>query len=336
MKKLLNYLLILFLFPLLFINGCQSDFPAPDVATTSTNQGKEYPNPDLFIAQLGDSQMNSRGAIDGDRAINGRVTTKVKICHLTAKGEFILLEVNQNALAAHLAHGDIAQAYYHQGFENDISGWFDATSEPAWYGEVTMVSSGTNGISSSVGDWHALFKGDASSAPFSRFDGYVDTWSGTWAAEIDVYLDPTWNASQGFDYAVAATGSDGSHQRDFIFHVNKDASTGKVLVAGSNNTNFAPREDLENLNHYEVTTAGWYTLQHVFYENGSGALAVDLNLLDSNGNILFTETRSNPSDVIATEIGGNRYGWFTFINVDGGVRVDEQEIYRNCALQLLK
>lgn len=330
MKKPVKYQLILFLFPLLFIIGCQSDFPDPDAAMTYPDQGKEYPNPESFIAQLGDSQINSRVATDGNRAINGRVASKVKICHLTAKGEYILLEVNQNALAAHLAHGDIDQAYYHQGFENDVSGWSDVND--GWFGLATRVSSGTNGVTSSIGNWHALFEGDAFSAPFSLFDGIVDTWSGTWAAEIDVYLDPIWNTSQGFDYTVAATGSDGNHQRDFIFHVNKDASTGKLLVAGSNNTNFAPREDLESLNHYEVTSAGWYTLRHVFYENGSGVLAVDLNLLDSNGNILFTETRSNPSDVIATEIGGNRYGWFTFINVGGGVSVDEQEIFRNCAL----
>jgi len=273
---------------------------------------------------LGNSQVNSPAAI------NSRIANKVKICHLTGKGDYILLEVNQNALAAHLAHGDIDQIYYHQGFENNIGGWFD--SNDGWFGEVTRVSSGTNGIPSSVGDWHAIFEGDEDSAPFSRFDGYVDTWSGTWSAELDIYLDPNWITSQGFDYTVAANGSDGNHQRDFIFHVNKDASTGKLLVAGSNNTNFAPREDLENINHYEVTTAGWYTLQHVFYDNGSGILAVDLNLLDSSGNVLFTETRSSPSDVISTEIGGNRYGWFTFLNVDGGIGGDEQEIFRNCAL----
>jgi hypothetical protein len=225
--------------------------------------------------------------------------------------------------------------YFHQGFENDADGWFDINS--GWYGEVTRVSTGTDGITSSTGDWHAIFEGDDVSAPFTRFDGYpvspsVDTWPGTWSAELDVYLDPDWDASQGFDYSVAANGSDGNHQRDFIFHVNKDASTGMLFVAGSNNTNFAPREDLESINSYEVTTAGWYTLQHVFYDNGSGELAVDLNLLESGGNVLFTETRTTPSDVIATEIGGNRYGWFTFINVDGGIGVDEQEIFRNCAL----
>ncbi|MCB0297608.1 MAG: hypothetical protein KDI38_19190 [Calditrichaeota bacterium] len=258
----------------------------------------------------------------------GNGAEKVYILHLTGNGEYILIQVAPNAVPAHLAHGDIlvpCAPSYQQGFEASTDGWFDSNS--GWYGLATQVSSGTGGIVSSAGSGHAVMEGDASSAPYSIFDGYCDSWT-PWTAELDVYLDPSWSTSQGFDYTVAATGSDGAHQRDFIFHVNKDASTGKLLVAGSNNTNFAPREDLENINHYEVTTAGWYTLQHVFYESG-GALAVDLNLLDSGGNVLFTETRTNASDVIPDEVGGNRYAWFTFINVDGGVAVDEFEIFRH-------
>jgi hypothetical protein len=318
MKKFLTLLLVLFVFSL-FIISCDSDLPILDSEVAVPNLDQTVPNPDLFIAQSENTQASSRKANN----------VKVKICHLTGNGEYNLIEVNQNAVAAHLAHGDIAHVYFLQGFEDNADGWFDINS--GWYGTATRVSSGPNGITSSVGDWHAIFEGDDDSAPFTRFDGYVDTWPGTWSAELDVYLDPTWGTSQGFDYSVAATGSDGAHQRDFIFHVNNDASTGKLLVAGSNNTNFAPREDLENINHYEVTAAGWYTLQHMFYDDG-GALAVDLNILDSGGNILFTETRSDAGDVIATEIGGNRYGWFTFINVDEGIGVDEQEIFRNCAL----
>ena len=200
-----------------------------------------------------------------------------------------------------------------QGFEVDTSGWS---------GTITRVESGTDGIASNEGDWHAIVDGGS----YSFFDDSRDTWPGTWVAEIDVYLDPGWSAGTGFDYTVAAWGSDGSHQRDYIFHVTKDTSTGSLLVAGSNNTNSAPREDLENINHYEVTDAGWYTLQHTFYEDG-GALAVDLNLLAANGNILFTETRYNAADTILDEVGGNGYAWFTFINVPSGIAVDEHQLF---------
>lgn len=216
---------------------------------------------------------------------------------------------------------------FEQSFETDTAGWFDEDS--SWYGDVTMVPSGTDGIASASGDYHAVFEGEAASAPFTDFNGYEDTgWVGEWTASVDVYLDTSvdgsgWALGEGFDYSVASSGSDGNHQRDFIFHVTQDSSTGNMYVGASNNTNFAPREDLDVLgNNYLVNEDGWYTFQHHFYDAGDGTLAVDMQLFDDAGNLLFTETRNNPSDVIATEIGGNRYGWFTMIDVDGGIPVD--------------
>jgi hypothetical protein len=207
-----------------------------------------------------------------------------------------------------------------QDFSLDTAGWFDNdVSGFEGYGLITALGDGT----AKVEGW--LDPDGKYYGPFSRFDGYHSAWPGTWIAEIDIYLDPAaLSDGEGFDYSVAATGSDGAHQRDYIFHVTKDTSTGALLVAGSNNTNFAPREDLENINHYEVTTAGWYTLQHRFYDAG-GYLAVDLNLLDDLGNVLFTETRSNLSDTIPGEVGGNRYAWFTHVTVDGGIVVDNHQ-----------
>ena len=269
-------------------------------------------------------EMSAEGGItDNTEASKGQ---KVTICHKSNK-KWKTINVSVNAMDAHLAHGDYlgscnedCSMEFYQGFHTDASGWLD--SDDGWYGQITRVDSGTNGIASSMGDHHAQIEGDGASAPYTRFEGFSAVWPGSWMAEVDVYLDPNWATSQGFDYSVSATGSDGLHQRDFVFHVNKDASTGKLLVAGSNNTNFVPRENLETINHFEVTTAGWYTLQHYFYDNG-GVLAVDLNLLDESGTVLFTETRTSAADVIATEIGGNRYGWFTFINVSGGIAADE-------------
>lgn len=52
---------------------------------------------------------------------------------------------------------------------------------------------------------------------------------------------------------------------------------------------------------------------------------MDLNLLDNIGNILFTETRSSSSDVIS-EIGGNGYGWLTFVDVAGGLNIDNSRL----------
>ncbi len=175
----------------------------------------------------------------------------------------------------------------------------------------------------------------AQSDDYSRFDGYRDVWPGTWTAEIDVYLDPAWPSGQGFDYSVAATGTDGNHQRDYIFHVGVVEDYGPIigralLVNGSNNTDFYTNPyklvNDNGGNYYVVNTAGWYTLQHVFYDAG-GYLAVDLNLLDANGVTLWTATRENVADTIPGEVGGNRYAWFTHIDVSDGIQVDNHQLY---------
>ena len=218
-----------------------------------------------------------------------------------------------------------ANLVFSQGFESDTSGWFDENN--GWTGQANRVASGTNGVTSSDGSFHAIFTQTDTppsglSGPFSQFDGYRTNWPGGLTAEIDVYLDTSWAPGEGFDYSVAANGTDGNQQRDFIFHVTLDTSSGSLLVGASNNTNFDPREDLETINNFEVTSSGWYTLQHVFRDAGDGSLAVDMNLVDSSDSILFTETRNDASDLLGIEVGGNRYSWFTNIDIAGGVAVD--------------
>lgn len=230
-------------------------------------------------------------------------------------------------LAAHGAHAGIV--VWEQDFETDTGGWLDETG--GWAGTATRVASGSGGITSAGGGFHAEFTQTSTPAaggvtgPFSRFDGYRDTWPGGMTATIDVYLDLAWSAGEGFDYSVAANETDGTHLQDFIFHVTKDTSTGQLLVGGSNNTNFDPREDLETINNFAVGSSGWYTFQHVFRDAG-GVLEVDLNLLDDGGTVLFTETRTTPGNVIPSVVGGNRYAWFTNIDVADGIAVDNHRL----------
>lgn len=203
-----------------------------------------------------------------------------------------------------------------QSFESDTAGWTSGGS----YGTITQTASGTNGIPSASGSSHAVVTGTGS-GPYTYFNGRSSVWTGTWTSEIDVYLDPSWAVGSGFEYSVAATKKDNNHLRDFVFHVTKDTSTDSLLVAGSNNAAPSPREDLETINHHVVTAAGWYTLRHTFRDQG-GALAVDLQLEDSTDTVLFTETRTNAADLIASVVGGNRYGWFTDVTIPSGLAID--------------
>lgn len=286
----------------------------------------------IGLAFAGCKKEMIENTVDDLNDMDYKKSDKVMLCHLDDYGNYITISVAPAAVPAHMAHGDMEanpdgtcgcnadNPDFIQDYSVNADGWYASNyAVGTWnYGLISVI----NGV--------GIFDDANDSGPFSRFDGYTSTWPvDGWVAETDIYLDPSWATSSGFDYSVAANGSDNLHQRDFIFHVTKDASTGKLLVAGSNNTNFAVREDLENINHYEVTTAGWYTFRHTFRDAG-GYLAVDLQLVDINGTVLFTETRSNAADLIPTEVGGNRYGWFTFIAVDGGIQVDNTKLFR-CA-----
>lgn len=202
---------------------------------------------------------------------------------------------------------------WEQNFDTDVSGWFDSDDE--WFGTITR----------NAGDGTATVEGDASSAPFSRFDGFRSEWPGNWTAEIDVFLDPSWAMGTGFDYSVAATGSDGEHQRDFIFHVAVDDQG--LWVGASNNSGFAPPSRIaSNISGVaDVTAAGWYTLRHEFTDDG-GVLAVTMTVLDQDGGVVASSVRTTPADTIPDEVGGNRYAWFTYISVPGGVEVDNHRL----------
>lgn len=215
-----------------------------------------------------------------------------------------------------------ATVMWSQDFETDTSGWSSGGS----YGAINRVGSGggTLGLTSADGSFHAEVS-QTDYGPYSFFAGNSDVWPGPYTASIDIFLDTSWSSGSGFDYSVASSRSDGNHLRDFIFQVTMDSSTGGLLVAGSNNTNFDPKENLENGNHVEIVDSGWYTFEHQFYDIG-GSLAVDLVLFSDTGTELFRETRNNTGDTIPGVVGGNRYAWFTNIDIDNGIGIDNHSL----------
>ena len=191
-------------------------------------------------------------------------------------------------------------------------------------------------FSDGVGDWagditHSASEetADVSGSAYSYFDGVADpaVWpENGYLTELKVYLDPgAMTVGDGFDLTVASARQDGTHLRDFIFHVGKTGD-GQVLVNGSNNTDFTVNE-YKLLNDGDgtpttITEAGWYTFQHVFRDAGDGSLAVDLQVFDSAGTQIFTTTRNNPADLLDTIVGGVAYQWFTFTS--GTFEIDDQ------------
>ena len=56
-----------------------------------------------------------------------------------------------------------------------------------------------------------------------------------------------------------------------------------------------------------------------------------MNVCDTNGTVLFTQTVSDPSELISTMVGGHRYLWFTFINADT-LAIDNTILERNATV----
>ena len=199
----------------------------------------------------------------------------------------------------------LAAMYYFQGFEANTYDWTGATS----------VASGTNGITSAAGDFHAVVEDGA----FTRFGGYETTFpSGGYTTSVDIYLNVgAGNANDTrFDWSSAISQPDGTHRRDFVFNAgfyNDSDATGSdprfVISASNNATRSGAFPKNPGRHPFAITTTGWYTLEHHF-QNIGGVLVADLSILDANDNLLSTWTLSDSSDLIGSTVGGHRYGWF--------------------------
>jgi hypothetical protein len=210
---------------------------------------------------------------------------------------------------------------FSQGFETGTAGW----SAGSGYGTIQQVSSGTNSIAASQGGAYAVVNSvNPDNGPYTFFGSKRSSWSGGWTASLDIYLDPSWQNGQGFDYSVAASNSSGGYMRDFIFHVSE---TGEQLLvnADNNSGNKAPAPALSVTDSGVISgLAGWYTFTSQFHEV-NGLLAGTLSV-SKGSDVLFSKTLSASKDTISSA-GGNDYGWFTFVNVGpNGLAIDNTQL----------
>lgn len=190
-----------------------------------------------------------------------------------------------------------------------------------WNGSITRVASGTGGVPSASGSFHAT----ASESDFTRWGGYnfgagngVPTAFKEYTTSLDIYLNVGGGFANDtrFDFSSAINNSLGNFMRDFVFNVGfyNDASgpgagLDRFVISASNNAgraNAFPKNP--GRDPIAITTTGWYTFENHFYNQG-GVLAVDLRILDSTNALVNTWTLSSPTDLIGG-VGGNRYGFF--------------------------
>ena len=208
-------------------------------------------------------------------------------------------------------------AAFFQSFETDTAGWFGAT----------RVATGTHGVPSESGTFHAEDDGGA----FTRWGGYGQTFPpGGYTTTVDIYLDilPPYNGSltpypndTRFDWTSAVNTPQCTFRRDFVFNAGfyTDTDTTGVgprfVITASNNAgraNSFPKNPQRD--PFTINVEGWYTFEHRFYAvppAPGGQLYVDLTIKDAaTGAPLHVWTLTDPSDIIGTTVGGNRYGWF--------------------------
>jgi hypothetical protein len=214
-----------------------------------------------------------------------------------------------------------APAPYSNGFEIDITDW-DAFGGGL---NATRVASGTNGITSASGSFHAE---NSAAGSASRWGGYnygaghaVPTVFHDYSTSVDLYLNVGggWANDTRFDFSSAINNNLGTHRRDFIFNAgfyndtdgSPGSGTSRFVISASNNSQpgsaFAKNPGRDPI---AISTSGWYTFVHHFRDN-AGVLAVDLSILDSSSVLVHSWTLSDATDLIAG-IGGNRYGWFDY------------------------
>ncbi|MCX6880722.1 MAG: hypothetical protein NTW21_43985 [Verrucomicrobia bacterium] len=212
-----------------------------------------------------------------------------------------------------------ATLIYANGFETGVSDWDD-------YGgafNATRVASGTNGIVSAAGGFHAE---SSPSGSASRWGGYnfgagaaVPTAFQEYTTSVAIYLNVTggWANRTRFDFSSAINRADGNFWRDFVFHAGfhtaadhkgPGAGTKRFVISASNHSQpgdaNAKNPDQGSI---AIATTGWYTFEHHFYDN-AGWLAVAMSIFDASRALVNTWTLRTAEPISA--IGGNCYGWF--------------------------
>ncbi len=204
-----------------------------------------------------------------------------------------------------------AQADTLQGFEANTGDWTLAT----------QVASGTHGITSKTGGFHAEADNgsfEVGGSAYTFFDNTLANVPPGFTTSVDIFLDLNTGASNDtrLDWDVALQKSGGAFLRDFIFNggfYDDSDSTGTgarfVFTAGNNagRANAFPKNPGND--PFAITTSGWYTFQHHFQDD-NGELRVDMSILDANGNVLNTWTL-NSGDSVGADCCSDYYGWFS-------------------------
>jgi hypothetical protein len=215
-----------------------------------------------------------------------------------------------------MASVSVAFAAYVQSFETDTNGWFGAVRVPTL----------SNGVPSKTGAFHAEDQ-NGDDLTYTTWGGYGKTFPlGGYTTTVDIYLDISAPYMTGgltpypndtrFDWSSAVNTPACVHRRDFVFNAGFYTDTDTtgagprfVISASNNATRSGAFPKNPGRDPFTINVEGWYTFEHRFRTVGV-QLFVDLTIKNAAGVPLHMWTLSDPSDIIGSTVGGNRYGWF--------------------------
>ncbi len=220
-----------------------------------------------------------------------------------------------------LASPAFAGVLYSNGFETNTNGWnvFGGSLD------ANRVASGTNGITSASGAFHAennpTAAGNWGGYNFGAGNAVPTAFQEYWtSADIFLNVNGGFANDSKFDFNSAIDNSVGTFLRDFIFNggfynssdlTGPGAGTNRFVISASNNSQpgsaFAKNPARSPI---AISATGWYTFEDHFFDN-AGVLADTMSIFDGAHALVGSWTLSDPTDLIAG-VGGNRYGWFDF------------------------
>ena len=259
-----------------------------------------------------------------------------------------------------MTHSKAGFVTWHQGFEHNAEGWYDAGTEGplGWCGAIEPVKSrgrdGGAALAPSAGTGYATVEmglcnefwaglGVLFGAPYGPGPDlalYSDAWPAAgYVTELDIWLDPAWSSD---DVYQGNFGFAGSSPDSIIQYAATIFPTDWVPGAAHTGPHYFVEvmkdgSALKVADH-RIETAGWYTFRFVFSDVAGNAW-VDFELADRNGGTLAVIENVAPVELwgpakiafmgeLPTADYGSGHAWFFDIALGLQLPIDEHRVRR--------
>ena len=255
-------------------------------------------------------------------------------------------------VTAALAESGAPFRNWHQGFQENTAGWYDASTPGplGWCGDISRVTrdNAADGPGPSAGSayatvsfglcndfWGSLGVIGAPYAPGPDLSiAFNELPIAGYVTELDVYLDPDWSGNYQGNFEFA--GVPASTLIQYVATIFErgyapgDIHTGPHFLV---DVEAVPGQAALTVGGYTVTDPAWYTFRFRFSDS-NGDVRVDFELLDRTGGVLTTIGNIAPTNLLGPfrtpftdpiETANFTTGWIWFFDVALGLALPIDE-----------